>query len=63
MPGKVVRVMVKAGDEVQEGQGLVGGGSDEDGKRAEEPKAGKVTEAACGGGAAVESGAKLVVVV
>ena len=38
MPGKVVRVLVKVGDEVQRGSGPGRGRSDEDGERAEEPQ-------------------------
>jgi len=63
MPGKVVRVMVKAGDEVQEGQGLVVVEAMKMENELKSPKAGKVTELHAVEGAAVESGAKLVVVV
>jgi biotin carboxyl carrier protein len=63
MPGKVVRVLVKAGDEVQEGQGLVVVEAMKMENELKSPKAGKVAELHAVEGAAVESGAKLVVVV
>jgi biotin carboxyl carrier protein len=63
MPGKVVRVLVKLGDEVQEGQGLVVVEAMKMENELKSPKAGKVTELHAQEGAAVESGAKLVVVV
>jgi biotin carboxyl carrier protein len=62
MPGKVVRVLVKAGDEVTEGQGLVVVEAMKMENELKSPKAGKVTELHAVEGAAVESGAKLVVV-
>jgi biotin carboxyl carrier protein len=62
MPGKVVRVLVKVGDEVQEGQGLVVVEAMKMENELKSPKAGKVTELRAVEGAAVESGAKLVVV-
>jgi acetyl/propionyl-CoA carboxylase alpha subunit len=62
MPGKVVRVMVKLGDEVAEGQGLVVVEAMKMENELKSPKAGKVTELHAVEGAAVESGAKLVVV-
>jgi acetyl/propionyl-CoA carboxylase alpha subunit len=62
MPGKVVRVLVKVGDEVTEGQGLVVVEAMKMENELKSPKAGKVTELAAVEGAAVESGAKLVVV-
>jgi biotin carboxyl carrier protein len=62
MPGKVVRVMVKVGDEVAEGQGLVVVEAMKMENELKSPKAGKVTELHAVEGAAVESGAKLVVV-
>ena len=62
MPGKVVRVLVKAGDEVQEGQGLVVVEAMKMENELKSPKAGKVTELHAVEGAAVESGAKLAVV-
>jgi biotin carboxyl carrier protein len=62
MPGKVVRVLVKIGDEVSEGQGLVVVEAMKMENELKSPKAGKVTELLAVEGAAVESGAKLVVV-
>jgi biotin carboxyl carrier protein len=62
MPGKVVRVLVKVGDEVTEGQGLVVVEAMKMENELKSPKAGKVTELLAVEGAAVESGAKLVVV-
>jgi len=57
MPGKVTRVLVKVGDQVEEGQGLVVV------EAMKMENAGKVTELHAVEGAAVESGAKLAVVV
>jgi biotin carboxyl carrier protein len=62
MPGKVVRVLVKVGDEVQEGQGLVVVEAMKMENELKSPKAGKVTELQAAEGATVESGARLVVV-
>ena len=62
MPGKVVRVLVKPGDEVQEGQGLVVVEAMKMENELKSPKAGKVTELHAVEGAAVEAGAKLAVV-
>jgi biotin carboxyl carrier protein len=62
MPGKVVRVLVKVGDEVTEGQGLVVVEAMKMENELKSPKAGKVSELVAVEGAAVESGAKLVVV-
>jgi biotin carboxyl carrier protein len=62
MPGKVTRVLVKVGDEVQEGQGLVVVEAMKMENELKSPKAGKVAELHAVEGAAVESGAKLVVV-
>ena len=62
MPGKVVRVLVKAGDEVGEGQGLIVVEAMKMENELKSPKAGKVTELHAVEGAAVESGAKLAVV-
>ena len=61
-PGKVVRVLVKAGDEVAEGQGLIVVEAMKMENELKSPKAGKVTELHAVEGAAVESGAKLAVV-
>ncbi|MFN2546555.1 MAG: biotin/lipoyl-containing protein [Myxococcales bacterium] len=62
MPGKVVRVMVKVGDEVAEGQGLIVVEAMKMENELRSPKAGKVTELHAVEGAAVESGARLAVV-
>ena len=62
MPGKVTRVLVKVGDEVQEGQGLLVVEAMKMENELKSPKAGKVAELHAVEGAAVESGAKLVVV-
>ena len=62
MPGKIVRVMVKVGDEVAEGQGLIVVEAMKMENELKSPKAGKVTELHAVEGAAVESGAKLAVI-
>ncbi len=62
MPGKVARVLVKLGDEVQEGQGIVVVEAMKMENELKSPKAGKVTELHAVEGSAVESGAKLAVV-
>ena len=62
MPGKVVRVLCKVGDEVTEGQGLIVVEAMKMENELKSPKAGKVTELLAVEGAAVESGAKLAVV-
>ena len=62
MPGKVVRVLVKVGEEVQEGQGLVVVEAMKMENELKSPKAGKVVELLAQEGSAVENNAKLVVV-
>lgn len=62
MPGKVVRVLVKVGDEVVEGQGLVVVEAMKMENELKSPKAGRIAELQAVEGAAVEAGAKLVVV-
>ena len=62
MPGKVTRVLVKVGDQVEEGQGLVVVEAMKMENELRSPKAGKITELHAVEGSAVESGAKLVVV-
>ena len=62
MPGKVVKVLVKVGDEVKEGQGLVVVEAMKMENELKSPKAGKVVELPAKEGSAVENGAKLVVV-
>jgi biotin carboxyl carrier protein len=62
MPGKVVKVLVKLGDEVKEGQGLVVIEAMKMENELKSPKAGKVVELHAREGTAVEINAKLVVV-
>ncbi len=62
MPGKVVRVLVKAGDTVTEGQGLVVVEAMKMENEIVSTKDGKVTEIKVSPGQAVESGGALVVV-
>ncbi|PTL76469.1 biotin/lipoyl-containing protein [Vitiosangium sp. GDMCC 1.1324] len=62
MPGKVVKVLVKVGDEVKEGQGLVVVEAMKMENELKSPKAGKVVELPAKEGTAVEINAKLVVV-
>jgi biotin carboxyl carrier protein len=62
MPGKIVKVFVKPGDEVAEGQGVVVVEAMKMENELKAPKAGKVTEVFAKEGTAVEHGAKLVVV-
>ncbi len=62
MPGKVVKVLVKAGDQVAEGQGLVVVEAMKMENELKSPKAGKVVELRAKEGAAVEKDAPLVVV-
>ncbi|MFZ5441255.1 MAG: biotin/lipoyl-containing protein [Myxococcota bacterium] len=62
MPGKIVKVFVKVGDEVAEGQGLVVVEAMKMENELKSPKAGKVTEVLVKEGVAVENGAALVVV-
>ncbi len=62
MPGKVVRLLVKVGDEVAEGQGLVVVEAMKMENELKSPKAGKVKEITAKEGLAVEGGAKLLVV-
>ena len=62
MPGQVVRVLVKPGDTVTEGQGLVVVEAMKMENELKSPKAGKVLSVHTSEGTAVENGAKLVVV-
>jgi biotin carboxyl carrier protein len=62
MPGKIVRVLVKQGEAVAEGQGLVVVEAMKMENELKSPKAGTVAELHAVEGAAVESGAKLLVV-
>ena len=60
MPGKVVRILVAEGDQVQFGQGLVVVEAMKMENEIAAPRAGRVKEIAVAAGATVESGAKLV---
>ncbi len=62
MPGKVVKIFVKPGDVVTEGQGLVVVEAMKMENELKSPKAGTVLEVFAKEGTAVENGAKLVVV-
>ncbi len=62
MPGKVVRVLVKEGDEVQEGQELVVVEAMKMENAVASPRAGKVLELKVQPGEAVESGGTLAIV-
>jgi biotin carboxyl carrier protein len=62
MPGKIVRVLVKEGDAVEEGQGLVVVEAMKMENELKSPKAGVVRELHAQEGQPVEAGAKLVVV-
>jgi len=62
MPGKIVKVFVKVGDEVKEGQGLVVVEAMKMENELKSPKAGKVTEVQAKEGSTVENGAPLIVV-
>jgi len=62
MPGKVVKVLVKVGDEVKEGQGLVVVEAMKMENELASPKDGVVKEIHAKENASVESGAKLLVV-
>jgi biotin carboxyl carrier protein len=62
MPGKVVKVLVKQGDEVKEGQGLVVVEAMKMENELKSPKDGKVVELLAKEGTTVENNAKLVVV-
>ena len=62
MPGKVVKILVKVGDEVSEGQGLVVVEAMKMENELKSPKAGKIVEILGREGEPVEMDAKLVVV-
>jgi biotin carboxyl carrier protein len=62
MPGKVVKLLAKVGDEVQAGQGLVVVEAMKMENELKAPRAGKVTEIHVQEGQAVENNAKLVAV-
>ncbi len=60
MPGKLVKILVKVGEEVKEGQGLVVVEAMKMENELKSPKAGKVTELFAKEGSTVEINAKLV---
>jgi len=62
MPGKIVKVLVAEGDEVQEGDGLVIVEAMKMENEMKSPKVGTVTKVGVGEGDTVEAGALLVVV-
>jgi biotin carboxyl carrier protein len=62
MPGKIVKLFVKVGDAVTEGQGLVVVEAMKMENELKAPKAGTVTEIVTNEGATVENGAPLLVV-
>jgi biotin carboxyl carrier protein len=62
MPGKVVKFLVKPGDEVKEGQGLVVVEAMKMENELKSPKSGKVVELLAKEGTTVENNAKLVAV-
>jgi biotin carboxyl carrier protein len=62
MPGRVVRVLVKAGDEVAARQGLVVVEAMKMENELTSPKAGRVREVGVSEGTSVESGRLLVIV-
>ncbi len=62
MPGKIVKILVKVGDAVTEGQGLVVVEAMKMENELKSPKAGTVTRVLTTEGTAVENGAPLVVV-
>lgn len=62
MPGKIVKVLAKVGDEVTEGQGLVVMEAMKMENELKSPKAGKVIEVLAREGTTVDNGAKLAVV-
>ncbi len=62
MPGKIVKVFVKVGDEVTEGQSIVVIEAMKMENELKAPKAGRVTEVTAVEGTTVENGSKLVVI-
>ena len=62
MPGRIVNVLVKAGDEVKAGQGLVIVEAMKMENEVKAPKAGKVAEVKVVAGQTVEKGALMIVV-
>lgn len=62
MPGKVIKVLVKEGEEVKEGQGIIVVEAMKMENELRAPKDGKVTDIRAKEGQAVEAGATLVVI-
>jgi biotin carboxyl carrier protein len=62
MPGKVIKVLAKEGDEVKEGQGIVVVEAMKMENELKTPKAGKVKEIRCKEGETVEAGARLALI-
>jgi len=62
MPGKVVKLLVKEGDEVTQGQGVVVVEAMKMENELKSPKEGVVTQIKCKEGATVEAGAPLVLI-
>jgi biotin carboxyl carrier protein len=62
MPGRVVNVLVEAGDEVQAGQGLIVVEAMKMQNEVKSPKSGKVAEVRAKAGAAVAAGEVLIVI-
>jgi biotin carboxyl carrier protein len=62
MPGRIVNVLVKAGDDVKEGQGLVIVEAMKMENEVKSPKAGKVAEVKVVAGQTVEKGALMIVI-
>lgn len=62
MPGKIIKVFVKVGDTVTEGQGLLVMEAMKMENELKATKAGKVTEVSCAEGTTVENNTKLVVI-
>ena len=62
MPGKVVKVLAKVGDEVREGQGLVVVEAMKMENELKSPKSGRLVELSAVEGQAVEGGARLAIV-
>ncbi len=62
MPGRIVNVLVKAGDQVKEGQGLVIVEAMKMENEVKTPKAGKVAEVKVVAGQTVEKGALMIVI-
>ena len=62
MPGKVIKILKKAGDEVKEGEGVIVVEAMKMENELKTPKAGKVKEIKVKEGDAVEAGARLALI-